>query len=81
MPSQTKSDTNAVKRMRKHREEMEEMGFKALQTYVPETEIDFIEKEQKMSGLRSRGHQIASALSELRDLRQFKQQMESAQAG
>jgi len=81
MPSKKKTDSKAVERMRKHREEMEEMGFKPLQTYVPEHEISFIEKEQKISGLRSRGHQIASHLNELRQLRAFKQQMENAQAG
>ena len=64
----------ARERMRSHRDEMKELGFKHVSTHLPMDDLTFLDREKKIRGLATRGHTMSSLLAELRDLRQFKEE-------
>ena len=64
----------ARERMKSHRDEMKELGFKHVSTHLPMDDLTFLDREKKIRGLATRGHTMSSLLAELRDLRQYKEE-------
>lgn len=64
------ADNDAKQRMSRHRAEMKELGYKALNTHVPGDLAEFIETERKQQRLLSKGDAVAALIKELQAYRQ-----------
>lgn len=57
-------DIAANNRMKLHRADMRERGFKQMSTHVPSDLVELIDRERKERGYASRGHTLAAILRE-----------------
>jgi len=69
------SDIEANKRMKQHRADMRERGFKQMSTHVPSDLVELIDRERKERGYASRGHTLAAILREWQESHQSQEQI------
>jgi len=68
-------DPTARERIKRYRADMKAMGYKSFATMLPSDRIDWIKQQKKTMRLASTGDALDALLSELVELRQFKEQL------